>query len=327
MVKVHCIISCLCEVIKRRTKIDYRPYYFGIWDAEYSITDQGVVTYYIDNHEEIIKGYERLFRAKVTEWYDHSQDKASNLDTFLELIDKRTEDQFVLVQIDMSLVPERDNKFALKPFPHFLMISKTENEDEWFMFDPDFRWEGNVKKETVIKAFLENPFGGGFMVDASEIKEPTYEMIHDYFYAALKRDHNPFTLELKQLITDMAEGRNGYNLDMLLPAVTQVKVIAIRKYSYEYAFLYLQDYLQYHRDEFLRIAYKVEDIYQGFTTAQYLSVKMAMTKNMALLPPIIEALEEIDLIELEVKKELERQFVLWTQMEKSLVTVDEKGWR
>ncbi|WP_255668240.1 DUF6005 family protein [Brevibacillus daliensis] len=327
MIKVHCIISCLCEVVKRYTKIDYRPYYFGVWDSEYSITEQGAVTYYIDDHSSIIGGFESLFQAKVTEWYDHSKDKESNLHTFLQLIDQRTEDQFVLVQIDMSLIPERDNKFSLKPFPHFLMITKTDREDEYFMFDPDFRWEGNVKKESVIQAILENPFGGGFLLDASEIKEPTHEMIHDYFYEMLRSDHNPFTHQLKELIIDMAEERNGYNLDMLLPAVKQVKVIAIRKYSYEYAFQYLKDYLQYHQDEFLRWAYKVEDIYQGYMTAQYLAVKMSMTKNMALLPPIIDALDEIDVIELEVKAELERQFVRWTQMDKNLVQVDEKGWR
>ncbi len=27
------------------------------------------------------------------------------------------------------------------------MISKTEKEEEWFMLDPDFRWEGNMERE------------------------------------------------------------------------------------------------------------------------------------------------------------------------------------
>lgn len=327
MVKVHCLISCFCEVIKRYTHVDYRPYYFGVWDADFVKKEDGVLTYYTDNHEPIINGFEHLFSANVQEWYDSNKDKESNLQTFLELLDSRNEHQFVLVQIDMSLIPERDNKFALKPFPHFLMISKTENEDEWFMFDPDFRWEGNVKKATVIEAFLQNPFGGGYLFDARNIVAPSYEKTEQYFHATFQRSHNEFTSSLKALISDMAEERNGYTLDMLLPAVKQVKVIAIRKYSYEYAFMFFKDYLQYSRDEFLRLAYQIEDVVQAFTTAQYLAVKMSMTKNLALLPPIIEALEEADTIELQIKEELESQFIQWTLMDRAAVTLNEEEWR
>ena len=28
------------------------------------------------------------------------------------------------------------------------MISKTEKEEEWFMLDPDFRWEGNMERKS-----------------------------------------------------------------------------------------------------------------------------------------------------------------------------------
>ena len=55
--------------------------------------------------------------------------------------------------VDMSLLPERENKFHQKPFPHYLMISKTEKEEEWFMLDPDFRWEGNMEREKYFTLF------------------------------------------------------------------------------------------------------------------------------------------------------------------------------
>ena len=33
------------------------------------------------------------------------------------------------------------------------MISKTEKEEEWFMLDPDFRWEGNMEREKYFTLF------------------------------------------------------------------------------------------------------------------------------------------------------------------------------
>ena len=50
--------------------------------------------------------------------------KDSNVETFLELVENKPENRYVIVMVDMSLLPERENKFHQKPFPHYLMISK-----------------------------------------------------------------------------------------------------------------------------------------------------------------------------------------------------------
>lgn len=49
------------------------------------------------------------------------------------------------------------------------MISKTEKEEEWFMLDPDFRWEGSMEREKVLHSVQDNPFGGGYFIDIERI--------------------------------------------------------------------------------------------------------------------------------------------------------------
>ena len=56
---------------------------------------------------------------------------------------------------------------------------------------------------------------------------------------------------------------------------------------------------------------RVEGIVQGFTNVQYRAIKMAMTNNKGMLVSIIEKLDEMNAIELQIKKELERQFLSW----------------
>ena len=59
---------------------------------------------------------------------------------------------------------------------------------------------------------------------------------------------------------------------------------------------------------------RVEGIVQGFTNVQYRAIKMAMTNNKGMLVSIIEKLDEMNAIELQIKKELERQFLSWKGM-------------
>lgn len=312
-IKVHCVVSCFCEIIKRRSKVDFRPFYFGLWDGDFDITEEGVISYHSDNinHGSYLYWYEQLYGLKVHEWYDHSKSKQENLETFLHLVETKPENRYVMVMVDMSLLPERENKFHQKPFPHYLMISKTENENEWFMFDPDFRWEGNMEKEKVIHSIVDNPFGGGFFIDVPAVQEPKQEVVEAYFHETFKKDYNELTVKLKELIVTMVEKDA---LSSLISAVKQIPVLAIRKYSYEHAFAYFQEAIGYSEDEFEYWCDRVEEIVQGFTNVQYKAIKMAMTKNTALLPSIVEKLDEMDRVELKMKEELERQFIQWKEI-------------
>lgn len=194
------------------------------------------------------------------------------------------------------------------------MISETEKEEEWFMLDPDFRWEGNMEREKVLYSVQDNPFGGGYFIDVEEIQEPTAEMVASYFIETFKRNDNELTMELKNLIIKMANEEEGYLLSGLVAAVKQIPVLAIRKYSYEHAFAYFRETLQYSEQEFDYWCDRVEDIVQGFTNVQYRAIKMAMTNNKGMLSSIVEKLDEMNAIELQIKTELERQFLSWKEM-------------
>ncbi|PKF49116.1 phosphopantetheine-binding protein, partial [Enterovibrio nigricans] len=47
-VKVHCFVSCVCESLKRKG-IDHRPFYFGVWDATFSISENFKLHYHSDD--------------------------------------------------------------------------------------------------------------------------------------------------------------------------------------------------------------------------------------------------------------------------------------
>ncbi len=152
-IKVHCFVSCLCDGLKRRD-IDHRPFYFGIWDAPFGISPRHELLYHdaTVSHEPFRLWFERLYRAPVTPWYDHSRSKDENIAAFLDLLEKRKETEGVMVMLDLFHLPERENKFNQNPFPHYLMPEMTEDPDVWFIRDPDYRWEGPIERAKVLNA-------------------------------------------------------------------------------------------------------------------------------------------------------------------------------
>lgn len=310
-IKVHCLVSCMCEIIKRCSSVDYRSFYFGVWDAAFDVMDSGELTYYQHDlsHDYYVKWFERLFGPKVLEWYDQDADKATNLATLHSLLDNCPEERHIIVQIDLSLMPERENKYHQSPFPHFIMLSKTENEGEWLMLDPDFRWEGTVSCDKVIDAFVGNTFGGGFYIDAIGIHAPSTEAFVSFYEHSFDKDRNALTYELMKMIPRlMGEPERLFN------AVKQLPVIAIRKYAYEHGLKYLMEQTHLDEDQFDAWTDLVEDIVKGLNTVQYKTIKMTMTGNDQLLSSIMRELEEIHEIELRVKRELDRQFSLWHKL-------------
>ncbi|MBO8164011.1 MAG: Petrobactin biosynthesis protein AsbE [Brevibacillus sp.] len=315
-IKVHCLISCFCEIVKRRSRVDYRPYYFGIWDAPFDVTEEGVITYFTDDicHDFYRDWYERFFGLKVHQWYDPAKDRRTNLQILRKLLDERPEHRYIIVHLDMSLIPERENRFNQKPFPHYVILSKTENDAEWFMLDADMRWEGNLPKEHVTEAILGNLHGGGFYIDAAAIKEPSWPVIERYFRETFRRDENELTARVREVVSDMAEGRRGRRLSMLMTAVKQLNILAIRKYSYDYALLYFRDYLPLSQEHYDYWAQQIRDLVQGFHTIRYLAIKTALTENREFLRQLLGQIDQVDQLEKNLKQEIERQFRMWTDV-------------
>lgn len=311
-IKVHCIVSSLCEVIREQSHIDYRPFYFGLWDAPFDVTVEGEFTYYQHdlNHQHYYTSFERLFGAKVHVWYDFEAGCEANFTRLKDLVEHSPQERYVAAQIDMSLMPERENKFSQKPFPHFLILRSTSEEQEWLMIDADFRWRGVVPVHKVKEAFVGNAFGGGFYVDANELQEAAPQRVEEYA-AAVFRKENALTMRLKEIIEEMVRGRNGLSIEQLTQAVRQLPVLAIRKYSYEHALMYFLDETDEDDSMFETYCDRIEELVKGYHQVQYMCIKMGMTKNGKLLEGVLSKLEEMDRIEASIKQEVQRLYHIW----------------
>ncbi|WP_297991135.1 DUF6005 family protein [Anoxybacillus sp.] len=313
MIKVHCFVSCVCEVIKKTEGVDHRPYYFGVWDADFDILESYVLTYHSNNidHAFFTQWYEMLYGIKIHKWYDESSSKEKNVETLLRLLEHKPPHRYVMVMLDLSLLPERENKFHQRPFPHYVMIETTDDEKEWWMYDPDFRWEGILPKERILAAVRELSVGGGYYFDAKGIIPPSNETIQAYFNTCLKLHENPMTAAVRKIVEAYAIGNEKERLSELTVGLKQLPVLAIRKYAYEHAFAYFSEQLARSTEEFEAWCDEIELLVKGYTTIQYRAMKLAMTKDLSLLSFIFRKLDEQDEREFKIKRGLFEYFQAW----------------
>lgn len=310
-IKVHCVMSCMCEVVKRHSDVDYRPFYFNVWEEQFGVSEAGL-SYYSSSFTpaRLMHWFQRMFGVLTVQWHDPQQDAAANAAKLVELVEQAGPERHVVVQIDMSLMPERENKFNLNPFPHYVMVSATEREEEWFMLDADMKWEGLVSRDQVLQAFIQNVYPDGFYMDASAIRKPSPDDVIAYFYDGFHLEKNELVSGLRTLVGQCAEDPD--KLSALGDALKHLYVIVIRKYGYDYALMFFHDELGLPRENYEHWAQQIRDLVQAFNTLQFLAVKMSLTGGTKQLASIMDTLTKAEAIERGIKSELERELHLWT---------------
>jgi len=314
-IKVHCFVSCVSDGLKRNG-LDQRPFYFGVWDAKFAVSDRFELLYHApDITQEFFRGwFERLYGVSVVEWYDPERTKLDNLAVLTGLLKQRSETGSVMVMLDMFHLPERENKFNQNPFPHYLMLQETADPETWFVHDPDYRWEGEIAKEKVIHAILQPTVGGGYVFDNAEARAPHAEDLKAYFEACFVRDRNPLVDAVREIVAAHLDERDGLMLSNLGAAVRELPVITIRKYAYEHGFAFYWRALKLPAAEFEGWCAEIEALVQALKTLHYAVMKLAQTGDRSLAGPVLERLDEADRLETKLKAGLAEVFDLWCDL-------------
>lgn len=321
-IKVHCFVSCLCEIIKSDERVDHRPFYFGVWDADVVIDENYHIAYHSPtiNHDFFRQWYEKLYGVAVKPWYRHDISKAQNITTLLHMLDNKTNSQRIMVMLDMFRLPERENKFNQNPFPHYVMLEKTDTPEIWFMHDPDFRWEGTQQKSQVLHAIESDAVAGGYYFDSHQIQASQDEVIRDYYRACIKPGHNPMTDCIRKIIH--AHTSNNHETELspsgLNNALDELPVLAIRKYAYEHGLAFFWRALDLDDDEFESWCDVIEALVSTYKQIQYRAMKIAKNHSLGitdnnLLKEINTLLDQQNARELQIKQRLQEVFEQWCE--------------
>ncbi|MGM8226527.1 DUF6005 family protein [Cellvibrio sp. ARAG 10.3] len=312
-IKVHCFVSCVCEMIKKSERVDHRPFYFGVWDADIVVTDDSRISYHSAtiNHDFFIEWYKRIYGVTIHRWYDSALSKEANVRRLLSLLDNKMPERNIMVMLDMYLLPERENKFNANPFPHYVMLETTDDPDAWLMLDPDYRWEGELPKARILEAIRSPHAVGGYYFDSTDIAPSSNAAIKAYFEACIKRDTNPMTDAVRLIIHNHLDSHQGLQLSHLAEALKELPVLSIRKYAYEHGFAFFWRAMKLEDDEFEAWCDVIGKLVETYKIIQYRAMKLAVTDDADLAREIFQLLDEQDQREFTIKQHLHAVYQTW----------------
>ena len=318
-IKVHCFVSCVSDGLKKQG-IDHRPLYFMLWDAKFDVSDRYKLLYHSANivQDQHRYWFARLYQVPIDEWYDHNVSQAKNFEVLVDMLEKRAEDQSIMVLLDMYHLPERENKFNQNPFPHYLMLENSDDPQNWMVRDPDYRWEGLIDISTIRNAILQPSAGGGYVFHHSEARAASAEDVRALFEANFIPDSNPIINALRDIVNAHASGRVGLRLSDLTEAVKELPVLTIRKYAYEHGFAYFWRALNLPSDEFEQWCEEIEALIQHLKSIHYLALKLANTQSWSDLVVLNDRIDAADAQEFKLKRKLAEVFGLWVDNRKTV---------
>lgn len=310
MIRVHCFVSCLCESLNKVAGVDQRPFYFGVWDAEFFVTQDHHLAYHAERSSPAFfcEWYERLYGAPIRRWYVDAETKAQNVARLLALLADRPADRKILVMLDLFRLPERENKFNQDPFPHYVMLETTDDPEIWRMQDPDFRWEGRLPKQRILDSIASPAVAGGYFFDERAVRPARDDVVAQYFETCLFEHETPFTAAIRRIVEAHLDGRE---LSGLKRALREIPVLAIRKYAYEHGFAFFFRGLAGDPAEFDALCDEVDTLVKTYTTVQFRAMKLAMTGERSLAAGLFELLDQQHARELAIKRRLRELFQAW----------------
>lgn len=308
-IKVHCVVSSFCQALKDKGGIDHRPMYLGLWDGQIVVDDRNRLSYHATDidHGFYLHWFRHLFGITVTRWYDEAAGKAENLSRLDRQIAAWQPGRYIMPMVDMFLLPQRENKFAQDPFPHYALIEPTDTADEWLMRDPDFRWEGRLPAHDLRRAFARDTVAGGFAFSTVGAHPASRAAITEMFHATF----DPARMPLIDALDDILAAHEGANRADLEPALREVPVIAIRKYAYEHAFAIFGDIEGDDRDAFEECCDRIAALHAGFGTVQRRAVAYARKGRGPDLSAARSELARLRDLESGIKSDLLQWFERW----------------
>ncbi|WP_411837104.1 DUF6005 family protein [Paracoccus sp. ME4] len=311
-IKVHCVVSCLCQALKDNGGIDHRPMYLGLWDGQVVVDDRMRLSYHAAgiDHGFYLDWAERLFGLRVARWYDTAAPKSANLDRLHALLADWRPGRYVMPMIDMALLPQRDNKFAQDVFPHYALLEPTADPAQWLMRDPDFRWEGVLPADDLRRAFLRDTVAGGFAFAADDLHPATDQAITAIHHATFDAQAVPLIDALRRILQAHAGPLPRADLE---PALRELPVIAIRKYAYEHALAIFGEIEGRDHDAFEECCDRIAALHAGLNGVHRRSVAFARAGDADDLLTALADLDRLTALERGIKATLARWFDRWQE--------------
>ncbi|MGG1516569.1 DUF6005 family protein [Paenibacillus oryzisoli] len=299
--QTHCFLDCISYIIQMERRFDERPLYCGVWNAPFSVSENGI-SYYSDTigMEGISIQFKLLYGTSITPIHNYRKSKSENYVSFKKHMAAKTQNQHMIILVDLYYLPYPNKCYQVRHRPH-LLISHHFTEHGCFLIDPYFSWEGYVSFETLDQAFAFENLLVMVMLDTSQMQQPEESVIASCMKQQLDLSPSLLYTEMMALIDRVVCIGSTYALDRLFPLVEQVSVLAKRFHGYVHIYSFLAQALDIQVSDTYS---KADELVQKWDNIVLAIVRLGIVGKHAGLITLKDKLMAILQLELAIKQEL-----------------------
>jgi hypothetical protein len=306
--QIHCVLDCIAYVLQTGISFDYRPLYFGVWDAPFVVSDEGI-SYYSNSIgiEDICRQFEQLYGKSITILNDYAKDKSENYATLVKQLANKDRNQFIFILVDLFYLPYPNQCYQTRHRPHIIIIDHIE-DNKCYLIDPYFSWEDYVSIEIFEQSFYCGDLNAIVMVDKSGLHNPDIPNIAECLNNHINVSPSQLITQVNAIVDKVISQEEGYTLDKLYQSIEQVSVIVKRLNGYEMAFSYLNEALNIQTNDCYN---KVAELIKKWDNIMLSTVRLGILGNRNGLQPLKDKISHIGLMESAIKKDLWNLYKQW----------------
>ena len=310
---INSLASCLSEIVKRRNDLDHRILCFGICNTNVSVNDKSVLLADDDmtNHNFLTNWYDKLYGIQVSKWYDKNASVQSNTDKLITLVESKEPLQHIIVMLDMLKLPKREDQVNKALGPHYVMLGPTSDPELWFMYDPDFQWEGVIEKNQILNAINLTTAANSYLLSETNARPSTKQHIDEYFSEYFSAENN----SLNNIVRELIVAHTGNLLDRghLNTAFKELPYISSKLYAYKYGFSFFWSELLLPKEKFNYYCEEIKKLTKTYELIYRAVIEYAHSSQPEMLERIISLMDQQDATKISIKQALKDAYTQWHQ--------------
>ncbi len=305
--QTHCLLDCIAYALQTGRAVDDRPMYFGVWNAPFAATDEGI-SYYSETIGvgDIVDRFERLYGEPLRFLNDRTHPKSRNYAVLLDRLANKTDEQFIFVLVDLFYLSSPNPCYQVRHRPHIVIVDRIAG-DRCGLIDPYFSWQGDVPLEMLESAFYYRDLNLAVMLDKHGLRDPDAEALRRWADSRMFHSPGPLAAQVDGLIDQLLAQEDGSPLDRLASSIEQIGVLVKRLNGYNQAFSYLNDALHIPNDG----SGKAEPLARKWDNLLLAAMRVAITGKREGLHSLKKIVAEIVKLEFQINGELSALYERW----------------
>lgn len=242
--QIHCLLDCWAEILDTK-KIDYRPLYSGVWDAQFDVTATEIRYFsHVLDPKDWFKRCANLFGIVFTHWcgpdLEGVQPEQANIEYLTDHLRTRANRDIAGIMYMDLYYMSYSVHYKVKHIPHIVIVEYVEGTDCWHIKDPYFQWQGTVSLEV-----LKDGFSKGIAVDYSKAHPAEIAAVCRLFKKDVASVSGRLQLEVEKFVTHSVRQHGGYAPGDLFASIQEVGTVAKRFRGYQHILDYMAEQTGY----------------------------------------------------------------------------------